>query len=941
MLMDELQTSDRLVFDGALSVATASALVVVFALAAAWLLWRERAALGLGWALAFWGMRMAAVGVALWMAVGPMRETVEQTTQSQSIAILADASQSMDTVDPLEPAAALRWSLAIEASKEPSAVILCDRARIAVGMAGLACGKARRQLAEHRSLRQIQSAVEESFKALSRVERHCEQIAEQLAGQRGDLVERISRIESQLEGPAANAIESLQEVLTSHNDGAVVSQIDGSLEMLAENIAGVQRRLGSLARDLILDLTESRAESKHDLEELSRRERVGRTLDSLEQNVLSDLAEEVRIRRFHFDEKVRPINVEGKWLESDFGDADAERPSVKSSAFTDLSEVLKQLAAESSTETTRFAVIFSDGHHNNPDSLAPQDVASDLLDLPVYVVPVGNSAALRDTRLHRVEAPSTVVEKDTAVIDAIVTAMGCDGLSTEIVLRHAGEELERKRIQIEGDRIDRRVQFTVSAEEIGWQEYELTVEPIEDESSETNNVAPVSWEVVRDKFRVLLADGVSHWEYRYLQQLFRRDAHIEFDELLFYPRLRGTGEMATKRRLPTTVDDWAVYDVVILGDIGVEHFGRASQAALEQYVQQGHGNVILIAGKNHMPAEYVGQPLMDLLPVENKAVKVASEPYTLTLTDEGRLHSALAIEASAAASEAAWLKIYQRNPLHNLSAYCRPKPAARILIRAVPMGTPAVAIENTPREEQQAFLCWHQVGAGRVVYLAAPQTYLLRFRRGDAMHHRFWGQMLRWITASNLGSGSELVRLTTDQTRYQINERIEVTAWLKDQSGRPLSDQSVHAIARSLDKEVASIVLKPDSSVGGRYFNTFEDFAPGAYEIVLEGQVIDDLGQTNQETLQVHRMITVESHDNLEMLDTRCNRVLLEQVAELTGGQVVPPTAIAEVFQLASLSPEVSETVHRTPLWNRWTNLWIVVGCLIVEWVVRKRKGLV
>jgi len=35
-----------------------------------------------------------------------------------------------------------------------------------------------------------------------------------------------------------------------------------------------------------------------------------------------------------------------------------------------------------------------------------------------------------------------------------------------------------------------------------------------------NNYYPVSYEVVRDHLRILLADGVPRWEYRYLNQLF-------------------------------------------------------------------------------------------------------------------------------------------------------------------------------------------------------------------------------------------------------------------------------------------------------------------------------------------------------------------------------------------------------------------------------------
>ena len=77
------------------------------------------------------------------------------------------------------------------------------------------------------------------------------------------------------------------------------------------------------------------------------------------------------------------------------------------------------------------------------------------------------------------------------------------------------------------------------------------------------------------------------------------------------------------------------------------------------------------------------------------------------------------------------------------------------------------------------------------------------------------------------------------------------------------------------------------------------------------------------------------------MLDTSDNDTLFKKEKKITGGQIVPPTAMSEVLQLASLTPEVTETVRRKPLWNRWANLWIVFGCLSFEWIVRKQKGLV
>ena len=98
-------------------------------------------------------------------------------------------------------------------------------------------------------------------------------------------------------------------------------------------------------------------------------------------------------------------------------------------------------------------------------------------------------------------------------------------------------------------RSDCRVRFTVPAKEVGWQEYIVGVEPVEGETNLANNYYPVSFEVVRDHLRILLADGVPRWEYRYLDQLFRRDQHIEFDELLFSPTVHGTGRSGRPARV--------------------------------------------------------------------------------------------------------------------------------------------------------------------------------------------------------------------------------------------------------------------------------------------------------------------------------------------------------------------------------------------------------
>jgi hypothetical protein len=332
---------------------------------------------------------------------------------------------------------------------------------------------------------------------------------------------------------------------------------------------------------------------------------------------------------------------------------------------------------------------------------------------------------------------------------------------------------------------------------------------------------------------------------------------------------------------------------------------------------------------------------MELLPVERAPGVMAQQGYPLRLTEEGRLHAAMAIEDSAADSREAWREIYERFPVYGLSDYSRPKSTARTLIEAVGGAAGAVTAQDNRGEVEHAFLCWQRVGAGRVAFLAAPDTYRLRWRRGDRMHHRFWGQFLRWITAAETGVGSEICRLQTDRTRYDEGEPVEVTVWLKDSAGRPLGDESISAEASTFNGEAVSIGLTPDADVAGRYFGTFKALKSGAYQIGVRGAIIDKLIPAPADVEKIRATVTVRGADSIEMINTQSNRALLEQVAQVTGGQVIPPTAIGEVFELMSFTPEVVENIEQTPLWNRWSSLFIVLGCLFTEWIVRKAKGLV
>jgi hypothetical protein len=958
MPIDKSEITERLAWEGLVGGWTALAIWLALAVVTAWFLWRERNAVGRRWAAAFWVMRMVAFGCVLWMLAGPTQQRIERVSTSQSVSIFADDSASMDVVDPPESSEALRWTLAEKgnAAKEP--VALADRLTVALGGALVNCSELSLAVKEHRPTKELSALESKVATAASRSKSHADALATSLSGNDATIAERANRITNLLGGPIEKLLASIRAAL-DHAKNAVGDEFAAQLEQLSDSLLSAKRHATGVAADLARNVASSIATQSATNGVESRRKRTGKVLDALEHELTDELAKNVRIERYRFDHAVIPVSMTGGWTHAldsktaagvdattqqagqDANSANPTNAKADGESVTNISAVFEQLATKRSGQSTRLAILLSDGRHNDATAAAPQEAARQCNKLPVYVVPIGTVIQMRDVVLLRVEAPAAVAEKDSAVIDVIVSGQDCDGRTTQVVLRHEGREIERKPITFTSARGDCRVRFTVPAKEAGWQEYIVGVEPVEGETNLANNYYPVSFEVVRDHLRILLADGVPRWEYRYLNQLFRRDPHIEFDELLFSPTIHGTGKLADRPEFPTDAEGFARYDVVILGDIGPQQLSAASQQALDEFVRKRGGNLVVVAGQNSMPAAFAGQPLIDLLPVEQATNITPQQGYMLRLTDEGRVNSSLLIDNSPEASCTAWQETFERFPVYGLSEFCRPKASARTLIEAVSQSAGQVVAENTEHKVDNAFLSWQRVGAGRIAYLAAGDTYRLRWRHGDRYHHRFWGQFLRWLTAANTGAGSEIVRLQTDRTRYSQREPVEVTVWLKDGAGRPLAGETIQAEARPFKGDAVSVELTADKQVPGRYFGTFNDLPPGAYKIAARGKAISQLLPRPEDAEKAQATISVQRVGSIEMLNTECNRPLLEQIAQITGGQVIPPTAIGEVLQLVSFTPEVTESIERSPLWNRWSNLLLVLGCLFTEWMVRKGKGLV
>ncbi|QDT50735.1 hypothetical protein Pan258_48160 [Symmachiella dynata] len=932
MTAPQTETIEKFAFEGPITVTQAVLLAAVLAALFGWTIWRE-GRLTRRWLIPlFWVLRAAMLGVVLWMLLGPTHVTIKQHTTPRTIAIFADNSGSMEVVDAPRALEDWRWALGRRKSAALHPLQACDRARISAVAAEQHFRSATDALDRGVQDNSLGRAVAASHRCALRLQEYLATVKDVPASSRFTAI-----VQDQLKdiGVLIPELGTLSEELQS---SPLVPQ-DGTAKMYAmlprlERVTRGVERLSVMADqegDAFFN-SQSNIPLQSELA-YSRRDKVMQLLNSAEETWLKELSESVRIRRYLLSDATNAV-ADAAW-EIPEDPATAEANDDPAQRITNLTAGLEQLSRDAAGEDVAAALIFSDGRHNAVEGRPPRDVAAGLGKLPVHVVPLGMADMLRDVIVHHVDAPPAVAKDDLISIEAIVTTYKCEGETLDVELLHQDRVIDQQQITVSSDRADHRVLFSKVADEYGRHAFQLRVKPLVDETNNDNNYAAFEVETIEDSIRVLLADNLPRWEFRYLSNLFTRDKSLEYEQLLFAPEIAGTGRLQRLPEFPRKVEEWSYYRMVILGDVTPRQLDRDSQEALREYVTRQGGTLVIIAGQEAMPHAFQGEPLEELIPVEESSqIADRKNGFHLQLTAEGKMADALQIGEDAFSGDRIWQEMSHSLPVYSMSDYSHPKPTSHTLIRAV------AASGTESGDSGRAFLCWQMVGRGRVVYLSAPTTYQLRIRNGDRYHHQFWGQLIRWAIARDLSTGSKTVRIQTDKSTYNTGEGVEAIVQLRNLNGAPFTGAQLEARAQQNGKVAASVPLTEDTAIPGRYTGRFDGLAVGSYAVAVTGSDVEELLRSEKAEGPIETPISIDPTLSMEMGDTRSNRPLLAQIAELTGGQVVPPTAVSEVLQTINLSPHVTEETSRQALWDSWFCFWVIFICLAAEWTIRKMTGL-
>jgi hypothetical protein len=948
-------TETKFALEGFLSLPTVALLGLAF-LAFSWWMARRDSRFAdrpkLVWVL--FALRCVAILVLLWMLAGPTLVTTFRKLRTKSIAILVDKSASMGLVDVTDGSGNVtRWAAAPELGApalreldEAAATLRAARRQLeqfgAVPNATKDPDHARDLLA--RAARGIRTSVTAAgqIDAPDDIKRRVSEATRNLQDKTADILQRKSGefrsgktlVSLERERWLPHAITVLSVALTQLE--AAATQFATSLE--DSKSTGGTGAAGSGAYSAFAQ------DSK-----ISRAEKIDTFLTVAEQSWLRDIRKKATVTRYEFGDKLIPLGSApwvgrapaGTKLPSE-GRSPRAAPSAGGASVpashplasaTDIANALQQIALDATTQPLEAAILITDGGHNSGRD--PRELAPSLAGTTLHVVPIGNTKMQRDVILHHTHAPKAVLQNDVVVIDSIITAYDCQKEQLQIELLDNNTVVDRQTVNVTTEVFDTRVQLRWKAALLGKHSLGFRVAPVKEERTDENNAAKADVHVMESKIRVLVADNFPRWETRYLLNLFKRDDRVEFDQLLFEPQpASGHG---VRTAFPSTLEEWTRYRVVILGDVLPAQFTPDHQKLLREYITEAGGNLIIVAGRDAMPGAYFQQPIGPLIPVEAGSRALPdNHPFYLHLTDEGSMTLATQISENPGTSERVWREMSERAPIYALSEFSKPKPTTHSLIWAS-------ANKNgfdPSHEYTRAFLAWHYVGAGRVVYLAAPVTYQLRYRQGDTFHHRFWGQLLRWAVARDLAEGSQTVRISTDKSRYDQGEPVQVSVRLAQLDGRGVGGAAVHVSALQENKLIQEIPLREDVARPGTYEGMLPQLPNGPVKLQPVGDRIKELLAAENYRRPIETTINIDPSGMLELRHPLCNLPLLREIADASGGMLLPPTGLKAALQQLNLEPEVLENVKKQPLWNRWDLFWLFIACLTLEWAGRKWLGL-
>ena len=537
--------------------------------------------------------------------------------------------------------------------------------------------------------------------------------------------------------------------------------------------------------------------------------------------------------------------------------------------------------------------------------------------VPVYAIGVGSEKPEKDSWIAEI-LTNEIAYADTKVpVEAIVRATGLAGQSAQVSLKQSGKTVAVETVQLPQDFVESKVRFDFVPERAGVQKYELLLTTQDGEMTDRNNSRSFYMNVLKSKLQIVIVAGAPDAEITFLKHVLGKDENLTVSS---YVALGASGRLSATLPQLTELSE---LDCIIAVSMPSNR-----NAALDQWLRQA----VL---EKHIPMLFLTGPVQraadlwryrDLLPLANIPRSVNEKAISATPSPQGLIHPVLRFRENSLEVRAA---LQELPPLFSTLARLQLLPTAQTLLYGVPAQNSPIAPAEAAGEP--VLVAQRQGELNTITLFAASLWRWHLMMQKVELDHNVYEKLVvnsvRWLVSA---SDARQMQVSTDKDIYRAGEEVVISAqaYFEDFTPRDNLELSVRL---SNGSAVDEIVLEGQGR--GLYEGRYHALTDGEYRLAAtakEGQAIIDTAESK---------FSVEAL-KIEYLQTAANLELLRNLAERTGGAYLHRDSLAQWADTLHFDERILVQDRSIQLWNRWPFLAVIVLALSLEWLIRKREGM-
>lgn len=557
-------------------------------------------------------------------------------------------------------------------------------------------------------------------------------------------------------------------------------------------------------------------------------------------------------------------------------------------------------------------VLISDGNYNagsNPLYDAEKSR------IPIFTVGVGDTNEQKDISVSKLVANSIGYVDVNIPIDATIRASGIPSQSVSVTLSEDNKKITEQSIAISSSTGTAEIplRFSYTPKTDGVKKLSVSVSSVNGELTTKNNIRSVLVKILKNKMNVVVVAGSLSADVSTVMQTLDHDKKI--DASLFYQL--ANGEFKSRKENTGFQSSLTGSDCIVLIGFPSMQSSASSIQMLSQAITSGSLPVLFIA--NRMLDLNKVRTMEKIFPFIVSSDRIDEQFVSAHILEKHKYHQLLQNES------ALWEKL---PPVYYSLQTFSVKPEAQSLvvvkIQNVALNNPFFAIRSINGAKSAAILGY---GIYRWKLLASSTDETRDF------FELWFTSLIRWLATSEQ---DKFVRVEPSKVFYSQGEQIDFTGEVYNESYEPIDNADLRLSLRS-EKANERFETTLSSLGGGRYEGTVENLPEGEFSYNADALKNGDTLGTSTGRISV-------GEQSVEYADTKMNKPLMKQLADISGGRYADADTFDSLLDhiLSRQDMRSQERVRTSEfeLWNLPSFLTIIVMLFGIEWLLRKRNGM-